>query len=137
MQFHPNELFLFYDPHSSIGKQTKAIAMSFCSHLHEVDIVHEKVSPTYWKEIVNMVGVTPDQLLNHSHPDYPAKVANNTYTMNGWLEVLVHDAYMITCPIVIFGGKAVQCQTPTDIYKLKHNPEQKVRPHTKNFQGDH
>ena len=95
MQFHPNELFLVYDPHSNVGKQTRAIARDICAHINEVDVIHEKLSPTYWKEIINMAGVHPNDLLDHSHPDYKAMVSTNTFTMDGWLEVLVHDAHLI------------------------------------------
>jgi hypothetical protein len=46
MQFHPNELFLLYNPHSNGGKQTKAMAMDICSHINEVDALHQKLIPT-------------------------------------------------------------------------------------------
>ena len=131
MQFHPNELFLVYDPHSNVGKQTRAIAHDICNHVNEVDVVHEKLSPTYWKEIVNMAGVHPKDLLDQSHPDYKAKVSSNAFTMDGWLEVLVHDGHLIKYPIVIFNGNAVVCHTPTDIMKIKPKSVEKVLPHLK------
>jgi arsenate reductase (glutaredoxin) len=134
MQFHPNELFLVYNPSTNVGKQTKALAKDICSHINEVDIVHEKLSPTYWKEIVNMVGLHPEKLLDHTHPDYKKKIGDKTYTMDGWLEVLVHDGYMLKAPIVIFDGSAVFCQTPTDIMKLKPKPGERVMPHLKGYQ---
>jgi arsenate reductase len=137
MQFHPNELFLVYDPQSNCGKQTKAIAQDICKHLNEVDVVHEKVSPTYWKEIINMLGMHPRDLLDQAHPDYKAKVADNTYTMDGWLELLVHDGHLIKRPIVIYNGCAVFCNTPTDIMKLKPKPVEKVMPHLKDYQANH
>jgi arsenate reductase-like glutaredoxin family protein len=124
-----------YDPLSNVGKQTKAIAADICNHINEVDVTHEKLSPTYWKEIVNMLGVQPDELLDHSHPDYKAKVANNTYTMDGWLEVLVHDGHLVKYPIVIFNGSAILCHTPTDIMKLKPKPNEKIMPHLKGYQS--
>jgi arsenate reductase-like glutaredoxin family protein len=135
MQFHPNELFLVYDPRTNAGKQTKAMAKDICSHINEVDVTQEKLSPTYWKEIVNMVGMNPDDMLDHSHPDYKKKVEGNTYTMDGWLEVLVHDGYLVKSPIAIFKGMAVFCQTPTDILKLQPKTEDKVMPHLKGYQG--
>lgn len=135
MQFHPNELFLVYDPHSNVGKQTKAIAMDLCSHINEVDVVHEKLSPTYWKEIVNMLGVAPEELLDHSHPDYKTKIAKNTYTMDGWLGVLVQDGYLVKWPIVIFDGNAVLCHTPTDIMKLKPKANIKTPPHLRGYEN--
>lgn len=131
MQFHPNELFLVYNPQTSIGKQTKAIACDICKHINEVDVLREKLSPTYWKEIVNMIGVHPDDLLDHSHEDYKSKVLANTFTMDGWLEVLVHGSHLIKYPIVIFNGHAVMCQTPTDIRKIKHRAAERALPHLK------
>ena len=136
MQFHPNELFLLYDPKSSTGKQTKAMALDICSHINEVDEQHEKLSTTYWKEIVTMAGVEPDALLDHSHPDYKSKVAGNDYTMNGWLDVLSHYPHLIKGSVVIFNGKAVHCQTPTDIFKLGAKKEgEKILPHLRKYQG--
>ncbi len=134
MQFHPNELFLVYSPSSSVGKQTRAIAHDICNHINEVDVNREKLSPTYWKEIVNMAGVHPDDLLDHTHEDYKVKVSSNSYTMDGWLEVLVHNGHLIKYPIVIFNGTAVLCRTPTDIMKIRPKPVEKVLPHLK---GNH
>ena len=121
MEFHPNELFLLYDPHSSVGKQTRALALSICNHINEFDVIHQKLSPTYWKEIVNLLGLQPDQLLDHAHPDYKSKVSGHDYTMDGWLEVLVHEPYLVKGPIAIFQKSAVFCSTPSDIYKLKRS----------------
>src|SRR5262245_46521695 len=119
MQFHRNELFLIFDPHSNVGKQTKALALDICSHINEVDVIHEKISPTYWKEIVTMLGIHPKELLDQSHPEYRNKMEKDNYTMDGWLEVLVHDGYLVKFPIVVFNHSAVVCHTPTDIMKLK------------------
>ena len=133
MQFHRNELFLIYDPHSNVGKQTKAMAMDICSHINEVDVVHEKLSPTYWREIMSMLGVHPNELLDQTHPNYKTKVGDNNYTMDGWLEVLVHEGYQVKYPIVVFDQCAVLCHTPTDIMKLKSKAEEKVLPHLKHY----
>jgi arsenate reductase len=133
MQFHPNELFLVYNPQSTVGKQTKALSKDICNHVNEVDVTAEKLSPTYWKEIVNLLKMQPDQLLDRSHPDYGKKIGSNTYTMDGWLEVLVNNANMIKAPIAIFRGMAVFCETPTDILKLKPVREEKSMPHLKAY----
>jgi len=131
MQFHPNEIFLLYDPQTPRGKQTKAYALSLNKHIHEIDTLHESLGPTYWKEIVNLLHKTPKELLDKSHPDYRAKVAGNGYTMNGWLDVLMHNPQLIKAPIAIYHGKAVLCQNPTDIFKLEDG--EKVPPHLKNL----
>lgn len=133
MQFAKNELFLIYDPQSNVGKQTKAMALDLCSHINEVDVVHEKLSPTYWREIVTMLGLHPTDLLDKTHSDYRKKVANDDYTMDGWLEILVHNGYLVKYPIVVFEQSAVMCHTPTDITKLKPHAG-KVLPHLRQYQ---
>lgn len=133
MQFNLNELLLIYDPHSNVGRQTKAMALDLCSHINEVDVVHEKLSPTYWREIVTMLGVHPRELMDQTHAEFKTKVANNEFTMDGWLEILVHDGYLVKYPIVVFQQSAVLCHTPTDIMKLKAKPIEKVLPHLKNY----
>ena len=135
MQFHPNELFLLYNPNSNAGKQTKALALDICSHINEIDATREKLSPTYWKEILGMIGMDPDAMLDHSHKDYKSKVEGNSYTMNGWLDVLSQNPHLLKAPVVIYHGKAALCQTPTDIMRLGGAVSQgdKVLPYLKKY----
>lgn len=118
MQFHHNELFLLYNPQSNAGKQIKALAKDICNHINEIDVIHERLSPTYWKEIIKMLGNEPHDLLDQSHADYKTKVAGNTFTMNGWLDILYHFPHLVKSPIVIYHGKAAFCNTPTDIMRV-------------------
>ncbi len=133
MQFHKNELFLLYNPETNKGKQTKALVRTICSHINEVNVVAEKMGPTYWKEVVTMLGLTPKEIVDRSHPDYQTKVAGKALTMNGWLDVLMHYPHLIAAPIAIYNGRAVLCQTPTDIFKIGVKPAarsaERVLPH--------
>ncbi len=133
MQFHPNELFLLYNPATSTGKQTKAIAKSISTHINEVNALQEQLGPTYWKEVINMLGMSPKDLMDKSHPDYRAKVAGNTYTMDGWLNVIMRNPQLLKAPIAIYNGKAQLCRNPTDILKLEMAPRSvhKSLPHLK------
>jgi arsenate reductase (glutaredoxin) len=135
MQFHPNELFLLYDPHTSGGKQTKAVALALTKHIHEIDAIHEKLGPTYWKEVVTMLKLEPKDLLNKSNAEYQNKIAGNAFTMNGWLDVLIHYAHLLKAPIAIYNGEAILCEKPTDILKLQFAPKgtQKVPPHLRKY----
>lgn len=132
MQFlHRNELLLICDPQSNVGKQTKAMALDICSHVNEMDVVHEKISPTYWREVIKILDVHPKELLDTSHPDFREKLSQDNFTMDGWLGVLVHYGYLVKCPIVIFNQSGVLCRTPTDIMKLKPPTQEKMLPHLK------
>ena len=85
-----------------------------------------------------MLGIQPDEMLDHAHPDYKTKVANNSFTMNGWLDVLSHDPHLIKGAIVVFSHQAIFCHTPTDIFKLGPAPStgSKVLPHLKKYQNE-
>lgn len=131
IQFHPNEIFIVYNPSTYSGKQTKAIAMSICNHINEIDATNNKLTTTLWKEIVNMLKVDPSELLDKSSAEYQSKVGDNTFTMTGWLDVLSNNPNLLTVPIAIFNGQAILVRKPTDILKLEHAPKSahKVPPH--------
>ena len=132
MQFHPNEIFLLYNPETSTGRQTRAIARTINTHVNELNVIREKLGPTYWKEVVDLVGLEPKELMDRAHADYQAKCAGNSFTMNGYLDVLMHNPHLLKAPIAIYNGRAVLCQTPTDIFKLglaAKDKSEKVLPH--------
>jgi arsenate reductase (glutaredoxin) len=82
-----------------------------------------------------MLGLKPKELMDRAHPDYQEKIAGNTFTMNGYLEVLMHYPHLLKGPIAIYNGKAVLCQTPTDIFKLGISApadSEKQLPHLRN-----
>ncbi len=132
MQFHPNELFLLYNPNSNDGKKTKAMALDISNHINEVDYLNEKLGPTYWKEVITLLGVDPGELLDKNHPDYATKIGDQEYTMNGWLDVIMYNPQLLKSPIAIFNGKAIVCHQPSDILRLgTPKSASKVLPHLK------
>lgn len=132
IQFHPNELLLIYhDRSSSTNKQTRAYAKSVSNNINETNLNTVRFTTTLWKEIINMLGLRPKDLLDRSNPEYQAKVRGNTFTMEGWLEVLVNNPHLLKAPIAIFHHKAVLCRKPTDILTLQEHSRgsNKVPPH--------
>lgn len=132
MQFHPNELLLICgDPGSNTCKQTRAYAKSLSSNVNEVNLNNSKLTTTLWKEILNMLGLRPKDLLDRSNPEYQAKVRGNTFTMTGWLDVLANNPHLLKAPIAVYHHRAVLCQNPTDILKLDTSSRKsaKVPPH--------
>ncbi|MEN8248458.1 MAG: glutaredoxin [Bacteroidota bacterium] len=131
MKLHPNELTLIYDPLSITGRKLRPLAYSLTKNVNEIDCKKHKLSTTTWKEIVQMLGNNPKQLLNKSHPQYKKKVQGHTYTMDGWMNILMNTPELLRCPIAIAGGKAIYCETPNDLLKLgiaTNTPEKKM-PH--------
>jgi hypothetical protein len=49
--------------------------------------------------------------------------------------VIAHNPHLLKAPIAIFNGRAVLCQTPTDLFKLGVKPKnesEKALPHLRN-----
>jgi arsenate reductase len=118
MKFHANELTLVYDPRSPSGKKIKAMAHSISNNVNEIDYTSTRLTTTLWKEIVQMLGNDPKSLLNKSNPAYQEKVSGNTFTMHGWMNILLNSPELIRGPIAITHGKALICENPNDILKL-------------------
>ena len=118
MQLHPNELTLVYDPKSASGKKIKALAHSISNNVNEIDYTSTRLTTTLWKEIIQMLGNDPKSILNKSNAAYREKVSGNTFTMHGWLNILLNSPELIRGPIAIIHGKALVCENPNEILKL-------------------
>ena len=131
MQFHPNELFIYYNPESNTGKQCRAYAKSISNNVNDVNCTRIRLTTTLWKEIIDMLGLRPKDLLDRSKTEYQEKIAGRNLTMTGWLEVLIKNPELLKAPIAIYNSKAVLCQKPTDILKLDLNSRSssRVPPH--------
>ena len=134
MQFHPNEIFLYFDPNTSAGKQCRAYASGISSNVNAIDWHQVKLTSTLWKKIINLLELRPKDLMNRSHKDYQNKVQGNTFTMSGWLEILAKNPQILKAPIAIYRNKAILCNTATDMLKLdKPVTQKKALPHLRSY----
>ncbi|MFA0963704.1 arsenate reductase family protein [Roseivirga sp. BDSF3-8] len=118
MKHHPNELMIYYDPGTSIGKQTYAYAYTLTKHVNANVYSSTRMTTTLWRELLDKLELRPKDLLDKSHPDYQAKIARNNFDDEGWLNILMHYPYLIKAPIAVKNNKAVLCCKPTAILKL-------------------
>ena len=117
MQFHPNELWIIYDPNTNTAKQTKAYALTITDNIFELDVTKDRLTTTLWKEIINMLDMKPWDIMNQDHVDFK-KIGDNSFTMQGWLDILLNSPSIVKAPIAISNKRAVLCTKPTDILKL-------------------
>ena len=118
LALHPNELLLFYDGSSQTGKETLAFAQSVSSHINQKDLNTTHMTKNIWQELLTMVDLRPKEILNKSHPDYQEKIKGRSFTMDNWLEVLVHNPHLIKAPIAVMNKKALLCINPKEVLKL-------------------
>ena len=131
MEFHPNELTILFNPESDQAKKIKAYAHSISNNVNEIDLTKTRLTTTLWKEIINMLKLDPSEIINQAHPYYGLKVEGNSFTMDGWLNVLLNTPTLLKGPIAISKKNAVLCSNSTDILKLgiSNNSPSKRLPH--------
>jgi arsenate reductase (glutaredoxin) len=118
MKFHPKELVLIYEPKSDLSKKALAYAKSITEHVNEIDILNTPLTTTLWKEIINRLNKPPKEIMDRSSDYYDKNIRGREITMQGLLEILVHNPAILAGPIAIMGKKAVLIKTPTDILKV-------------------
>ena len=120
--FISHELYLLYNPATELGHKTHALAPSLNNVVHEIDIMNKKITRFRWKEIINMLKLSPAELLDTGHPDYEKLIAGKDFSDNDFLEVLCHNPQLVKGPIGILDTQAVLCDDPKDILKLDATP---------------
>lgn len=129
MKMHPKELWLLYDCHSDSQKQTRALAHSLTKHVNEFDLKTTRISKYRWYDILDMLHLKPKDLFNKANPKYQKEVAGKEFDDDGYLDILNNNPCMIKAPIAIMNGKAVLCESPSDIYKLTNEPLPSAQPY--------
>jgi arsenate reductase (glutaredoxin) len=123
MKLHPDEMFFYYDATCSKCKKTKAYAYSITNHVNEYTFQNDTISETRWRELLNLLGLRPKDLLNRAHPDYQRLIAGHTFDDEGWLNILKNYSYLIKGAIAVRNKRAILCETPQDIFKLASEKE--------------
>ena len=118
MRLHPNELYIYFDPDTNTGKQTRAYAYSITKHVNESAFNKVRFTTTMWREMLELLNLRAKDLMNRAHPDYQLKLAGNNYNDEDWLNILTRYPYLIKAPIAMKNKKAVLCTKPTEILKL-------------------
>jgi arsenate reductase len=118
MLTHRSEILLFYNPSSSSDRMTVAHALALTHYVKAYAYDQFPSKGLSWYQILEALDIPPKDLLNKSHPYYQHYIRGRDFDVDGWVNILRHNPEMIKAPIAVRGDKAVQCLTPTDIYKL-------------------
>ncbi len=118
MKTQQNEMLVYYNPESSVGKKTYAYAQTLVKHVKSYSMDKNPPTATIMKSILYQLKLEPKKLLNKADPYYQANIKGREFTMESWLNILINNPQLIKAPIVIWGNKAMLVENPTDIYSL-------------------
>lgn len=113
-----NEIAMFYDPQSNVGKQTFAHAKAISRHVKTFDYDKKPFTTAMLQDLLNMMQLMPKKILDKSKPQYQNDFKGKDYDDEGWLNVIINNPQLIKSPIVVYKNKAIFCENPTDIYTL-------------------
>lgn len=119
MKTHKREILIYYHPDSGAHRQVVAYAKTVSKHVRTFSFGRTPSSGTSWQQIIKALDLDPKLLLNKSNPYYQEHLRGREFDEENWIKVLMNNPSLFKFPIAMSGSKAVVCNTPSDIYKLK------------------
>ena len=118
MKTNNREIQIYYNPDNSSDRRCVAHARSMSTHVKAFTYTQTPSTTTSWRQILKCLDVHPKELMNKAHPYYQKHIRGREFTMNGWLDIVRRNPFLLKDPIALRGGRAVVCKNPTDIYRL-------------------
>jgi arsenate reductase len=110
------EITLIYNSEEHIGRQILAYAQIEKIPIHDIDLVHMKLSSTHWAELASRMGINVQDLVNTESSSFLQKFGHmDELSDDDWLKLLVHNPKILKAPIVIKGDKIVMMTNPQDM----------------------
>ena len=110
------EITLIYNSKEHIGRQILAYAQAENITIHDIDLVHVKLTTTHWAELASRMGINVSDLINKKGPEFLQKFGHvDNLSENDWLKLLVNNPDVLRAPIVIKGDKIVAMTNPQEM----------------------
>lgn len=115
-----DQITLFYNSETSIGKQTLGYVESSEREVRTVDISKTEVTGTQWAELADGVDVPIRDLVDQNHPDFTKAYGSDAVNLdeNDWLRVLDKTPSVLAYPIAIQGDRFLAIKNPSDFVKF-------------------
>lgn len=119
MHYDKEELTLVYNKDNEKDKKTLAYAKTISKMINKQELHSVNISSTLFRMILIALGNEPKKVINKAMPFYQSHVRGKSFTPAEWLSILKAHPELLKGPIAFYRNKAVVCNTPTDIYKVK------------------
>jgi arsenate reductase-like glutaredoxin family protein len=130
-----NQLTLYYNGESSIGKQCYAYVQASDKAVLGVDISKTEVTPTQWTELAEGLNIKVKDLLGIDHPDFRNIYGEDALSLetNDWLKILEKNPELLQFPVLIFGQKFYQLKSGADFKKYMEGDSANIERNNSNF----
>ncbi|SDE85471.1 Arsenate reductase, glutaredoxin family [Pricia antarctica] len=114
-----NQITLYYNSETSLGKQTYPYVKSAEKDILAVDISKTTVTGTQWAELADNLKIPIKDLVDQDHPNFVEVYGKDKVDLdeNDWFRVLEKTPSVLTCAIVVDGKKTIPIKSPSDFVK--------------------
>lgn len=118
MHLKSSEVTLIYCGDREKDRKTLAYALTITPHVNKQDLRVVDISTTLFEYAINALCVEPKQILNKADPYYQEMAKGREFHPDSWWDAIKKRPELLRAPIAIYKGRAVICETPTDIFKV-------------------
>ena len=114
-----NQITLYYNSETRIGKQTYAYVESEEKDILGIDVSKTNVTGTQWAELADKLNIPVGDLVDQDHPDFVKAYGNDKVDLedNAWFTVLEKTPSVLAFPIALDGKRALAIKNPSDFVK--------------------
>lgn len=109
---------IYHNPRCSKSRQTLSLIQDKGANVEIVEYLNDIPSEKELTDIINLLGITPEQLLRKGEADYKENFKGKTLSDSEWIKAMVKYPKLIERPIVISGNKAVLGRPPENVLDL-------------------
>ena len=109
---------IYHNPRCSKSRQTLSIIQEKGVEVEIVEYLKYPPSNNELKEVLNKLGMKPEQILRKGEAIYKEKYKGNSFTDDEWIEIMTSNPILIERPIVVRGDNAVMGRPPENVIDL-------------------
>lgn len=114
-----NQLKLYYNSNTALGKQTRSYSNGAREKLLTIDTANENVTGTQWSELAEGLDIRIEELIDHENADFLEKYDRNLdLEESDWLRILEAHPEFVRKPILIVGDRFHFVETPSDVVQF-------------------
>ena len=120
INFAENELSMkiYHNPRCRKSRETLQIISDAGKDVQIIEYLKDTPSESKLKEIIELLGIAPEQLLRKNEAIYKEKFKGKNLTDDQWIKAMVQYPKLIERPIVVDGNKAVLGRPPENVKSL-------------------
>jgi arsenate reductase-like glutaredoxin family protein len=118
MYYNDNEMTLLYNNNKSYDRKVYAMAVSRNLKINLQDLSSMRIAETLFMMFLDKLKVNPEELVNKSLPIYESEIEGKNLNEHDWYELITHHPDLLRVPIAMHKGKAIICNSTTDLFKI-------------------